>query len=65
MAEKPCRFEERLAALERRPPCGEIGFEVRTVAVLVRVLELVERAVFGVEKLLGNGGRSGRRHQVA
>ena len=40
-----------MRAFERGPPCGEVQFEVRTVAVLVRVLELVERVVFVVEEL--------------
>ena len=34
-----------------RSPRGEVEFEVRTVAVLVCVLELVERVIFLVEEL--------------
>ena len=43
-------FEERLSALDRRPPRGEIESKAAAVAVFVRVLELVERAVLGVEQ---------------
>src|SRR4029079_1102912 len=47
----PVTREERHPARERGLPCGQVQCEVRAVAVLVRVLELVEGVVFVVEEL--------------
>jgi len=44
-------LEERGALLDRGTPGGEVGFELGALAVLVRMLELVEGGVFRVEQL--------------
>src|SRR5713101_1299882 len=47
----PVPLEEGEPTLDDAPPGGEITIPVSAVAVLVCVLELVERAIFGVEQL--------------
>ena len=44
-------MEEARAPLDRRPPGDQIALEAGAIAVLVRMLELIERMVLGVEQL--------------